>query len=492
MVSSSSSGTSWSRANTFPCRTGRRRSRRTAARKSYFLRTLGRLRDGTSPEAAAEQVAAIERRLKAQYADYAASGRSFFAAPFAGEAVREVRPTLLALLGAVAIVLLLACVNIASLLVGRDLGRRGQMGVRAALGASRFRLIRQALVETLVPVGLGVASGLALGLLGLRVLMAMRPAGLARFDAVHLDPQVLVFRAAVGLTSEVGEVLERVVRRMERHLRRSGQLRTFEDEAEAGGESDPEGHLAASAVSGQAPPAGPQWVSRLAPPEPRALAYAKPLCASLDGFTLHAATRAGALDWAGREALLHYVLRPPVAQERVEQRPDGMVRITLKRAYRDGTVAVDMDPLSLLCRLATSVPPPRFHTVKYSGVLAPASPWRSRLAPPPPQAADASARPDRPAHAGTYRPWAELLARTYAVDVLVCPTCQGRMKLLGLVKAPASIARYLATVGEATEVPRRLPGRGPLFWKSRVLRRHVLGDEAEGAGRGHGAGEEVA
>jgi len=182
-------------------------------------------------------------------------------------------------------------------------------------------------------------------------------------------------------TSEVGEVLERLVRRMERHLRRSGQLRTIDDGGEGDGEGDPEGNLAASAVFGQAPPAGPQWVSRLAPLEPQALAYAKPLCASLDGFTLHAATRAGALDSGGREALLRYVLRPPVAQERVEQRPDGLVRITLKKAYNDGTIAVDMDPLSLLCRLATSVPPPRFHTVKYAGVLAPASRWRSRLAP---------------------------------------------------------------------------------------------------------------
>ena len=59
--------------------------------------------------------------------------------------------------------------------------------------------------------------------------------------------------------------------------------------------------------------------------------YDKPLCASLDGFTLHAATRAGTLDQAGREALLRYVLRPPVAQERVELRPDGLVRITLHR-----------------------------------------------------------------------------------------------------------------------------------------------------------------
>jgi len=174
------------------------------------------------------------------------------------------------------------------------------------------------------------------------------------------------------------------------------------------------------------------------------------------------------------------VLRPPVAQERVEQRPDGLVRITLKKAYADGTVAVDMDPLSLLCRLATSVPPPRLHTVRYAGVLAAAGPWRSRLAPLlPPEATTASYEPETPRRAGGYRPWAELLARTFAADVLACPRCQGRMKLLALVTGPASITRYLATVGEATEVKQRSPGRGPPYWKSRVLRRQVLGDEGD-------------
>lgn len=291
-------------------------------------------------------------------------------------------------------------------------------------------------------------------------------------------------------TSEVGDVLERVVRRTLRHLRRRGLLRIDEDEAS--GEGDPEGNLAASAVSGQAPPAGPQWMSGLLPLEPHALAYDKPLCASLDGFTLHAATRAGAFDAGGREALLRYVLRPPIAQERLEQRPDGLVRITLKKAYTDGTVAVDMDPLSLLCRLATSVPTPRLHTVRYAGVLAPASPWRSRLAPKaPPEAPAASDEPGRPECARGYRPWAELLARTFAVDVLACPNCQGRMKLLAMVKDPASIARYLAAVGEPTEVPRRSPGRGPPYWKSRVLRRQVLGEEDDGGGHGSG-GDEVA
>jgi hypothetical protein len=89
--------------------------------------------------------------------------------------------------------------------------------------------------------------------------------------------------------------------------------------------ADPETDLAAAAVSGQVPPAGPQWAIRLRPPERRALAYDKPLCASMDGFTLHAATRAGALDARGREALLRYVLRPPIAQDRIEQGQDGLV-----------------------------------------------------------------------------------------------------------------------------------------------------------------------
>ncbi|WP_373372331.1 transposase [Sorangium atrum] len=127
----------------------------------------------------------------------------------------------------------------------------------------------------------------------------------------------------------------------------------------------------------------PQWLRGLSPSSPSALAYDKPLCAALDGFTLHAATRAGAHHAAAREALLRYVLRPPIAKERVEPQQDGLVRLSLKRAFADGTVAVDMDPLSLLCRLAASVPPPRFHTVKYAGVLASASPWRKRIGPRP-------------------------------------------------------------------------------------------------------------
>ena len=195
-----------------------------------------------------------------------------------------------------------------------------------------------------------------------------------------------------------------------------------------------------------------RWSSGLRPLRLRALAYDKPLCASLDGFTLHAATRAGGIDTVGREALLRYVLRPPIAQEQVEQQPDGLVRISLKKAYADGTVAVDMDPLSLLCRLATSVPPPRFHTIHYAGVLAAASPWRSRVTPPLPPTAE-NAEPEKRVRKSGYRPWAELLQRTFAVDVLTCNSCQGRMRLLAVVKNPAGSAK---------------PGLSPAIWLRRA------------------------
>jgi hypothetical protein len=273
-------------------------------------------------------------------------------------------------------------------------------------------------------------------------------------------------------TREVGQVLERVVRRIDKHLRRLGLLEGLDPNAQL---EDPDDQLAASAVSGQAPPAGPQWRRGLMPLPAATLGYDKPLCASLAGFTLHAATRAGALDPAGRERLLRYVLRPPIAYERIERRPEGLVRIAFKRAFADGTLAVDMDPLSLLCRLATSVPPPRFHTVKYAGVLAPASPWRARIRPQPEPSAQLAEPPaDEPSsHSTCYRRWAELLKRTFEIDVLECPKCGAHMKLIALVTEPKSIVRYLTKLSEPIDVPTRSTSRGPPYWKSTVLRRRA-------------------
>jgi hypothetical protein len=74
---------------------------------------------------------------------------------------------------------------------------------------------------------------------------------------------------------------------------------------------------------------------------------------------------------------------------------------------------------------------------------------------------------------GGYRPWAELLKRTFDINVLCCPSCQGRMRLLAMVTESKSIHRYLAKIGEPTE-PGTLASRGPPFWKSVVLRQKML------------------
>jgi hypothetical protein len=286
----------------------------------------------------------------------------------------------------------------------------------------------------------------------------------------------LDFRAVEHLsTRDVAAVLERTRDRMVKYLRRRGLLLEGDDSEDEG---DGRAVLAASAVAGTTPPAGPEWRRGALPFERRPMVFERPLCVALDGFTLHAATRAGGHDEAGREALLKYILRPSVAQERVTRGPDGLIRITLKKPFSDGTVAVDLDPLSLLSRLAASVPAPRLHTVRYAGVLASASKLRARLAPkpgvPPKPTADVAESPRR----GAYRPWAELLKRTFGFDVLTCPCCSGRMKLLALVTEPTSVARYLRGIGEPTDVPKRTPARGPPYWASRVLRRGAGSVEA--------------
>jgi hypothetical protein len=153
------------------------------------------------------------------------------------------------------------------------------------------------------------------------------------------------------------------------------------------------------------------------------------------------------------------------------------VRIALKKRFSDGTLAVDLDPLSLLTRLCASVPPPRFHTVRYAGVIASASKLRPRILPDPPEQSGTS-RPgglesdvEPPPRRCRYRCWAEWMMRTFAVDVLCCPRCSGRLRLVALMTERNEIARYLRALGEPTDAPPRSAARGPPYGSSRVLRR---------------------
>ena len=245
--------------------------------------------------------------------------------------------------------------------------------------------------------------------------------------------------------------------------------------------------LAAAAVAGL-PPAGPELRRKpltVVLPASDGPKVVRPLCVEDGGFSLHAHTRAAAEDDVGRKNLLGYVLRPPIAQEHVTFTEEGLVAIQLKKPFRDGTVSVEMDPLSLVSRLAAAVHPPKFHTVRFGGILAPHAQWRpfvippptpETATPPPTEAASHSqpmAKPKKPrpaTHRCGYVPW-HVLLRQLGIDVETCPRCGGKMKVIALVRDPESIARYLRHLGLPTEEPSMAPARGPPFWQSRVLRR---------------------
>src|SRR5262245_20912882 len=123
--------------------------------------------------------------------------------PMKEDLVSEVRPSILALLGAVVFVLLIACANVANLLVVRASARQRELVIRAAIGGSRGRLIRQMLTESLLLAALGGAVGLAFASWGITLLLSMAPERLPRINGIGIDPNVLVFTGAAALVTAV-------------------------------------------------------------------------------------------------------------------------------------------------------------------------------------------------------------------------------------------------------------------------------------------------
>jgi putative ABC transport system permease protein len=155
-------------------------------------RVIGRLARGVSPKQASAELEAISRRLAAAYP---ADDGGLFAQviPVRSEVVGEVRPALAALSGAVAVVLLVACANVANLSLVRASARGHETAVRVALGAGRLRVAGHALMESLVIALVGGAGGVGLAWVALRVLRAVAPAELPRLDEIVLDGKVLGF-----------------------------------------------------------------------------------------------------------------------------------------------------------------------------------------------------------------------------------------------------------------------------------------------------------
>ncbi len=257
---------------------------------------------------------------------------------------------------------------------------------------------------------------------------------------------------------------------------------------------------------------------RVDPAEPREDPDTSPRVPEHRGMSLHAAVAVPAGDRRRLERLCRYVARPPLANERLEEQPDGRLTFRLKTRWRDGTTHVLMERSELIDRLVPLIPPPRAHQVRYHGILAPCASQRDRVVParepelePHAHAADSAAAgslgnvgaavghpsrsalevgsappPVAPTHArlsssprdeaqprepdsvGAQKlpppqtaprrlRWAALLQRVFDLDALRCPRCGSTLRLIAAIEDPAIARRILACIG----LPARAPPGAP-------------------------------
>ena len=170
-------------------------------RVGYWLQMVARLKPGASMEQAEQQMTVVGRQLEQQYPEENA-GYGIFVNPLVRHVAGNTRTPLLLLLGAVGFVLLIACVNVAGLMLARAESRSREVAVRAALGAGRARLAVLLLSEATCLAAIAGAAGLAVGWVGIRALLAIAPADLPRLDEIRLNAPVLLFALAItGVTT---------------------------------------------------------------------------------------------------------------------------------------------------------------------------------------------------------------------------------------------------------------------------------------------------
>lgn len=169
----------------------------------HHLKMIGRLRPGVDMDDARQELAVFAPdfvRLAAAADGYFPGG--FILASLHDDVTRGVKPALLVILGAVTLVLLIACVNVTNLLLARGVQRRGEFALRTALGAGRGRLMRQLLTESVLLALMGGLAGMAVAMLGVRALVALSPPGLPRVGAIEVDGGVFAF--GFGLATLIG------------------------------------------------------------------------------------------------------------------------------------------------------------------------------------------------------------------------------------------------------------------------------------------------
>jgi putative ABC transport system permease protein len=170
------------------------------SRSSYWLRVVGRLKPGIDRRAAQSELDIIASALERQYPD-ANAGIGVRLVPMHEEIVGDVREPLLILFGTAGLVLLIACANVANLLLARAASRQRELAIRTALGAGRRRLIAQLLTESLVLATVGGAAGLLLAAGGIQALPSLAPSDLPRLTGVRIDTSVILYTSLAALVT---------------------------------------------------------------------------------------------------------------------------------------------------------------------------------------------------------------------------------------------------------------------------------------------------
>ena len=170
---------------------------------AHFISVLARLNPGATVEQARAEMSGIAESLAEQHPDMK-RGWTVNVVSMLDYAVSDTKPALLVLLGAVAFVLLIACANVANLMLARGAGRQKEIAIRTALGSSRWRIARQLLTESVLLAVVGGAAGLLLAVWGVAALLAVAPKDLPRLNDVSIDARVLLF--TIGITLLTGLV----------------------------------------------------------------------------------------------------------------------------------------------------------------------------------------------------------------------------------------------------------------------------------------------
>ena len=187
-----------------------------------------------------------------------------------------------------------------------------------------------------------------------------------------------------------------------------------------------------------------------------------------DGFDLHAGLTVRARRREVLERVMRYCLRPPLSHERIARLSNGSIRLTLKTPWSDGTSHMDFEPLEFIGRLTALIPRPHKNLVVYHGVLAARSSWRRRViahgrpavAVPPAIATPPGPAPIKHPRHHNYA-WAVVMRRAFEIDVLACPRCAGRLKLVACITQPAAIRAILGHLSFPVDAPGPRPARAP-------------------------------